>query len=77
MPWKPGSMENEAKRKIEEQKMKREIHNKRMNMDLLSCRIHQGISRPWTNSYFQYVPVQQKDTDSKKGVTKTGTIKEK
>ena len=59
-------MENEAKRRTEEEKMKREIHNKRMNMDLLSCRIHQEISHPSTYSYFQYVPVPQKDTDSKK-----------
>ena len=70
-------MEREARRKIEEQEKKRELHNKRMNSDLLSCRIHQGISRPWTSSYFQYVPVPPKDTGSEKSVTKTGTIKKK
>ena len=48
-------MENETKRKIEKQKMKREIPNRIMNMNLLSCRIHQEISRPSTYSYFQYV----------------------
>ena len=71
------SMENEATRKLEEQKIKRESHNKAMNVDLLSCRMHQGNSRPWTYIYFQYVPTPQKDTGSKKGVTKTHTIKKK
>ena len=35
------SMENEARRKLEEQKIKREPHNKAMNMDLLR---HTAIS---------------------------------
>ena len=34
------SMEYEAKRKIEQQKIRREFHNQKMNMDLLSYRMH-------------------------------------
>jgi len=68
MEAKKLEMENEARRKLEEAKKRREVHNKVMNMDLLSCRMKQGISRPWTYSYFQYVP--PKVNDSKK-VTKT------
>ena len=71
------SMEREARRKIEEEEKKRELHNKEMNLDLLSCRLNQGISRPWTYSYFQYVPTPQKDTGSVKSVTKTRTTKKK
>ena len=48
-----------------------------MNMDLLSSRMNQGISHPWTSSYFQYVPVPQKDTGNEKSVTKTRTTKKK
>ena len=70
-------MEREARRKIEEQEKKRELHNKRMNLDLLSSRMNQGISRPWTYSYCQYVPAPQKDSGSEKSVTKTCTIKKK
>lgn len=66
-------MENEARRKLEEEKKKRAVHNKVMNLDLLSCRMSQGISHPWTYSYFQYVPPQK----SKKKVIKTRTIKRK
>ena len=34
------SMEYEAKRKIEQQKIRREFHNQKMNMDLFSYRMH-------------------------------------
>ena len=71
------SVENEARRKIEQQKMQRELQNKAMNMDLLSYRMNQRISRPWTYSYFQHVSTPQKDSSSKKGVTKTRSIKKK
>ena len=68
-------MENEARKKIEEEKKKRAAHNKKMNLDLLNSRMHQGISRPWTYSYFQYVP--PKDDSKKKKVTKTRAVKKK
>lgn len=77
MEAKKLEMENEARRKLEQEKKRRDLHNKTMNMDLLSCRMNQGISRPWTYSYFQYVPVQRKESNSKKRVTKTRTIKRK
>ena len=67
-------MENEARRKLEEEKKKRAVHNKAMNLDLLNCRMNQGISHPWTYSYFQYVPPPQK---SKKKAIKTRTTKRK
>jgi len=66
-------IENDLRRNLEEEQKKREEHNKRMNMDLLSFRIGQGISRPWTYSYFQYVPV--KDTSSKNTKKKVRTKK--
>ena len=71
------SMENEARKKIEEEKRQRELQNKAMNRELLSYRMQQRISRPWTYSYFQHVPTPQKDTSSKKGDTKTRSIKKK
>ena len=71
------SMENETRRKLEEQKIQRELQNKAMNMELLSYRMQQRISGPWTYSYFQHVPTPQKDSSSKKGVTKTRSIKKK
>ena len=71
------SMKREATRKIDKQEKKRELYNKRMNIDLLSSRMNQGISRPWTSSYCQYVPAPQKDTGSEKSVIKTRTIKKK
>ena len=77
MEAKKLEAENEARRKLEEEKKKRATHNQAMNLDLLSCRMNQGISRPWTYSYFQYVPVQRKENNSKKRVTKTRTIKRK
>ncbi|XP_065910162.1 inner centromere protein B-like isoform X2 [Dysidea avara] len=64
-------MENDLRRHLEEEQKKREEHNRRMNMDLLSFRIGQGISRPWTYSYFQYVPV--KDTSKKSTKKKVRT----
>lgn len=67
-------MENEARRLMEEQKKKRAVHNKSMNLDLLGCRMKQGITRPWTYSYFQYVP--PKDKGNKKKV-KTRSTKKK
>ena len=69
-------MENEARKKVEEEKKNRGVHNKAMNLDLLSCRMNQGISRPWTYSYFQYVP-SQKYNSSKKKVPKTRAMKRK
>ena len=70
MEAKKLEMENEARKKLEEQKKKRAEHNKTMNLDLMSYRISQGISRPYTFSYFQYVP-PQKGTSSSKKVAKT------
>ena len=63
-------MESEARIKLEEEKKKRGVHNKAMNLDLLSCRMNQGISHPWTYSYFQYVP-PKKDNSKKKAKTRT------
>lgn len=74
MEAKKLEKENEARKRIEEEEKKRAIHNKTMNKDLLSCRMHQGISRPWTYSYFQYVPPKS-GSPSKKKVTKSRTVK--
>ena len=65
-------MENEARKKLEEQKKKRAELNKEMNLDLMSYRISQGISRPHTFSYFQHAP-QQKDTSSSKKAADTSS----
>ena len=67
-------MENEARKKLEEQEKKRAEHNKAVNLDLMSYRISQGISRPYTSSYFQYVP-PQKDTSKSKKVPDTSSSK--
>ena len=66
-------MENEFRKQLEEEQKKREERNRKMNMDLLSYRLGQGISRPWTYSYFQYVP--PKDTSSKSTKKKVRTKK--
>lgn len=78
MEAKKLEMENETRRRLEENTKRRAAHNKAMNFDLLNCRMSQGISRPWTYSYFQYVPPKpKKDNSNKKRVTKTRTIKKK
>ena len=53
-------MENEARKKLEEQRRKTVEHIK---LDLMSYRTSQGIAYSYTFSYFQYVS-PQKDTSS-------------